>query len=52
MGRIGKYIENNPVKAGLVERAADYPWSSASADMSLGAAGTSARATFPDWSCQ
>ena len=46
MDRIGKYIENNPVKAGLVERAEDYPWSSASADTSVGAAGTSARATW------
>jgi REP element-mobilizing transposase RayT len=27
--RIKAYIENNPVKAGLVSRAADYPWSSA-----------------------
>lgn len=24
-----RYIENNPVRAGLVERAEDYPWSSA-----------------------
>jgi REP element-mobilizing transposase RayT len=45
MNRIIRYIENNPVKAGIVERPADYPWSSASADMSVGAAGTSARAT-------
>jgi putative transposase len=28
--RITAYIENNPVKAGLVERAEDYLWSSAS----------------------
>ncbi len=28
-GRIAAYIENNPVKAGLVERAEDYRWSSA-----------------------
>jgi len=27
--RITKYIENNPVNAGLVERPEDYPWSSA-----------------------
>jgi len=27
--RIKAYIENNPVTAGLVSRAADYPWSSA-----------------------
>ena len=24
-----RYIENNPVRAGFVERAEDYPWSSA-----------------------
>jgi REP element-mobilizing transposase RayT len=30
-GRIRKYIENNPVKAGLVQRAEDYQWSSAGA---------------------
>src|SRR5260370_35493976 len=50
-GRIAEYIENNPVKAGLVARAEDYRWSSAgerekSAETSLGAAGTSVRATF------
>ena len=27
--RVKAYIENNPVKAGLVARAQDYPWSSA-----------------------
>jgi len=27
--RIADYIENNPVKAGLVTRASDYRWSSA-----------------------
>lgn len=27
--RIAAYIENNPIKAGLVERAEDYVWSSA-----------------------
>jgi putative transposase len=48
--RIAAYIENNPVKAGLVACAEDYRWSSAasgdrSAETSLGAAGTSARAT-------
>lgn len=26
-----RYVENNPVKAGMVERAADWPWSSAAA---------------------
>jgi putative transposase len=48
--RIVAYIENNPVKAGLVPRAEDYRWSSAarperSAETSLGAAATSGRAT-------
>ena len=48
--RTQTYIENNPVKAGLVARAEDHPWSSAaepraSAGISPGAAGTSARAT-------
>ena len=47
MDGIVRYIENNPVKAGLVSRAGDYRWSSASADTSVGAAGTSARATRP-----
>ena len=27
--RIKEYIENNPVKAGLVANAENYPWSSA-----------------------
>ena len=50
MERIEAYIENNPVKAGLVARPEDHPWSSAaeraaSAGTSPGAAGTSARAT-------
>ncbi|MDQ6666451.1 MAG: transposase, partial [Acidobacteriota bacterium] len=47
--RIARYTENNPVKAGIVSRAEDYPWSSAGAktcdDTSVGTAGTSARAT-------
>ena len=30
--RICRYIENNPVKAGLVNAAEDFPWSSARAD--------------------
>jgi len=49
--RIAAYIENNPVKAGLVQRAEDFCWSSAgkrSAETSLGAADTSVRATFAD----
>ena len=37
--RIRAYIENNPVKAGLVEQAQDYPWSSAKAETTLGSAG-------------
>jgi len=49
--RIVAYVENNPVKAGLVRRAEDYCWSSASerqesAETSLGAADTSVCATF------
>jgi len=28
-----RYVERNPVRAGMVERAADYPWSSASAHL-------------------
>jgi REP element-mobilizing transposase RayT len=37
--RIHAYIENNPVKAGLVSRAKDYRWSSATkAEMTLGSA--------------
>jgi putative transposase len=48
--RIATYIEDNPVKAGLVKHAEDYPWSSAfergaSAETSLGAADTSVCAT-------
>jgi len=45
--KIVAYIENNPVKAGLVARAQDYRWSSVAAgtETSLGAAGTSACAT-------
>ena len=46
--RIVAYIENNPVKAGLVTRAEDYAWSSAGeriAETSLGAADTSVCAT-------
>jgi len=35
--RISASIENNPVKAGLVGRAEDYPWSSANPDQRLGA---------------
>jgi putative transposase len=48
--RIAVYIESNPVNAGLVQRAEDYPWSSASqrgesAETSLGAADRSVCAT-------
>jgi REP element-mobilizing transposase RayT len=47
--RIRRYIEENPVKAGLVERAEDYPWSSANcrwkAETTLGSAGLAACAT-------
>jgi REP element-mobilizing transposase RayT len=39
--RIRAYIENNPVKAGIVATAAEYPWSSAAkkAETNLGSAG-------------
>ena len=42
--RIKAYIENNPVKAGLVANAEDYLWSSAArkAEMNLGSAGLTA----------
>ena len=45
--RIKAYIENNPVKAGLVASAEDYLWSSAArkAEMNLGSAGSTACAT-------
>jgi putative transposase len=43
--RIRAYIENNPVKTGLVSRPEDFPWSSASIETSLDAARTSACAT-------
>jgi hypothetical protein len=49
--KISAYIERNPVKAGLVSRTEDYPWSSASprwrpsVHMSVNAARTSACAT-------
>ena len=44
--RIKGYIENNPVKAGLVANAEDYLWSSAAkAEMSLGSAGLTPCAT-------
>jgi len=41
------YIENNPVRAGLVANAEDYPWSSAGrkAEMTLGSAASTGRAT-------
>jgi putative transposase len=34
--RIVAYIHNNPVRAGLVARPEDYPWSSAFADRKIG----------------
>jgi REP element-mobilizing transposase RayT len=43
--RIRAYIEGNPVKAGLVLRPEDFPWSSAGVETSLDAARTSAYAT-------
>jgi REP element-mobilizing transposase RayT len=46
--RIKAYIEDNPVKAGLVKSAAGYQWSSATAgvETSLDAADTSVCATY------
>jgi hypothetical protein len=48
--RILAYIEENPVKAGLVQHASDYRWSSAHerAETSLGAADTSVCATLSE----
>jgi putative transposase len=43
--RIKSYIENNPVKAGLVQTPEEYRWSSAGVETSLDAARTSAYAT-------
>jgi len=43
--RIRGYIEKNPVKAGLVSRPEDFPWSSSRIETSLDAARTSAYAT-------
>ena len=45
--RIRAYIENNPVRAGLVANSEDYPWSSAGrkAEMTLGSAASTGRAT-------
>jgi len=42
---IRAYIENNPVKAGLVRTPQEFPWSSAGVERSLDAARTSACAT-------
>ena len=44
-GKIRAYIENNPVRAGLVARAEDFPWSSAGVARSRDAARTIACAT-------
>ncbi len=45
-GPIRAYIENNPVKAGLVRAPEEYPWSGASVEKSLDPARTSACATL------
>jgi len=44
--KIRTYIENNPVKAGLVRNPQDYLWSSAGVETSLDAARKSACATL------
>jgi REP element-mobilizing transposase RayT len=36
--RVRRYIENNPVKAGIVQAAEEYRWSSAYVDTSVDAA--------------
>src|SRR5437879_10194335 len=33
VGRVMAYVENNPVRAGMVERAEDFEWSSAAAHL-------------------
>ena len=43
--KIRAYIENNPVKAGIVRTPEEFPWSSASVEKILDAARTSACAT-------
>lgn len=43
--KIRAYIENNPVKAGLVQKPGDYRWSSAGVEKSLDAARVGACAT-------
>ncbi len=45
--KIAAYIENNPVKAGLVSRPQDFRWSSAYVDTTVDAARLEARATIP-----
>lgn len=48
-----RYVELNPVRAGLVERPEHWPWSSARAHLGLGADGITdlapARARVDDW---
>jgi putative transposase len=48
-----RYVELNPVRAGLVERAEDWPWSSARAHLGLGDDSLTdlapARDRIPDW---
>ena len=43
--KIRAYVENNPVKAGLVQKPGDYRWSSAGVETSLDAARVGACAT-------
>lgn len=46
---VARYIERNPVRAGIVERAEDYPWSSARSHCGLAEQGIlSPRRPFPD----
>jgi len=50
-----RYIERNPVRAGMVTKAEDYPWSSAAANCGIRrdpllSEGLSLKLTVPDWS--
>jgi putative transposase len=50
LGAVLRYVELNPVRAGLVSQAWDYPWSSAAAH--LGARDTSGLLDLPAWFAQ
>jgi len=48
LGSVMRYVERNPVRAGLVEQAESYPWSSAAAH--LGASDPRNLLALADWS--